>query len=457
MSFQYTRSIANISSCDVLVIGGGPAGVSAALSAARNHVDTLLVERYGMLGGMATMGMVGPFMTSYDGASERMIIKGNYDEIMKRAAALGGAVHPSEVRCGTSYTSYIVKGHDHCGPFDSETLKIVLEDMMAEAGVKVLFNTSFIDTVTENDTIKYVVVHNKSGISAIQPKIVIDCSGDADVAVAAGVETVLGCGPEMNNHMQPATLFFEMENVDSEKVTAYIDENRHLITQLFAGPFNWLVKKGRETGEWDISRNEIGMYETAVHGRWKVNTTRINDVDATDPAQLTAAQIDGRKQAQRVFHFIKKYIPGCENATFINSAPVLGIRESRHIVGQYVLDKGDIIACRRFEDTIMICSNSMDIHSAVGAGGEYITIPTYYGIPYRSLLPKNCENLLVAGRTISATSDAASSFRVMPPCFALGQAAGTAAAQSLGTQKSLFDVDIAVLQETLRSQGAVLE
>lgn len=440
---------------DVLVVGAGPSGFAAAIAASRNGAKTMLIEKHGCIGGMATVGLVGPFMTSFDAAGETQTIRGLFEELVTRLEERGGAIHPSKVRCGTSYCAFIIPGHDHVTPFDPEWLKLVATEMVLESGVELLLHTRCLDVIKEGDRVTGVVAANKSGLQAIKATVIVDCSGDADVAEWSGVPTVLG---RQDDHgMQPATMFFRICNVDSEKVKAYVQENRHLVGRPFHGPFSWLVKEARERGEWDIPRGEINMYETPNPGEWRVNTTRILNVDGTRAQDLTRAEIEGRRQARKVFEFIRSHIPGCEQARLMDTAAVVGIRETRHIVGEYVVTKEDVLSSRVFDDSILLASNSVDIHSKDAESGEYTIINgRWYGIPYRSLVPLAVENLLVAGRPISATSEASSAFRVMPCCIGTGQAAGTAAALAVKSGVAPRHVNVSRLRDLLRAQGVYL-
>lgn len=450
----FTRKVTDVISTDVLVIGGGPAGVAAAIASARNGAKTMLVERCGFVGGMATAALVGPFMTCYDGKGEKQIIRGIYDELVNKLEDIGGAIHPSKIGWGTPHAAFIRIGHDHVTPFDSELLKLVAEEMLVESGVRLLYYTQFIDCEVESGRIASVIVAKKDGLSAINAKVYIDCSGDADVAEKANVPVVKG--RIKDGAMQPATMFFKVCNVDSEKVYEEINKNRDLMDDFFAGAFCWAIAEGKKNGEWTITRDELGTYETHNKGEWRLNTTRMLHVDGTKSEDLTRASIEGRKQVQQVYRFLRKRIPGFENVKMLETGSVVGIRETRHIVGKYVMEKEDILNANNFEDNILLCSNAIDIHSDSDGGGEYKVIDSWYGIPYRSLLPNNCDNLLVAGRTISATSEAASAFRVMPCCFGIGQAAGTAAALCLKENVNPEDVSIEELQKTLISQDVFL-
>ena len=451
---EFRTSIDDVSTCDVLVIGGGPGGIASALAAARNGARTVLIEREGCVGGMATIGLVGPFMTSFDGSGKTQIIRGIFDELVRRLEKEGGAIHPSKIGKATPYAAFIRKGHEHVTPFDSEKLKIVAEDMLLEAGVTLIYYTDFVDTIMDGENIDYVVVAKRQGPAAIKARIYIDATGDASVAEKAGVPTSLG--REEDGHSQPATLFFRVCNVDSEKVYAYVDENKELMGKPFFGVFSWLIKEGRKTGEWTIARDEMGTYETCSKGEWKLNTTRIQNIDGTKSEDLTKATIDGRKQVQQVYSFLRNHVPGFENAKLMDTASVVGCRETRHIKGLYTITKEDVIRSAVPDDVVLLCSNSIDIHDAKTGAGEYITVDRWYGIPYRALVPQNCRNLLVAGKTISATSDAVSAFRVMPCCYGIGEAAGAAAALCVRDDTAPADLPYGKLREVLLNENVFL-
>lgn len=445
----------------VLVVGGGSAGIPAAIASARNNVDTMLIDKFGCVGGMATTGLVGPFMTSFDAQGKRQIIKGIFEEFVCRMERAGGAIHPSKVRAGSSYSSFLVRGHDHVGPFNVEAFKLTAIEMLEEAGVKVLLHSTFVDTITDGNNVKGIIIANKSGLQIIEADIIIDCTGDADVAASAGVPFHLGDGE--NNIMQPATMFFRIGGTESDKIRQSIEENINKIgffNGVLLGAFNWKISEAREKGEWNIARLHVGMYECVKKGDWRINTSRILDVDGTNPEDLTRAEIEGRKQVAAIVDFMKKNIPGCENAYLIDTAFTIGIRETRHIIGEYVMTKEDVLNAVISDDAIAIASDSIDIHAkGNSSSGEYAVIKkgSCYGIPYRCLIPLKIENLYVAGRSVSATSEAASAIRVMPPCFAMGEAAGTAAALSLKSNCGPRDLDIQLLQNTLKKQNVVLE
>lgn len=222
---QFSKELPVYRDVDVLVVGAGPAGIGAAVCAARNGARTFVFDSMGCVGGMATNGLVGPFMTVYDAKSEKQIIKGIFEEMVQRMIRIGGAIHPDEVRSKTSRAGFYLIGHDHVGPFDHEAFKLVATEMIQEAGAELLLHTQFVDVLREDDRITGVIIANKDGMSVIRAKIIIDCTGDADVAARAGVNFELGRVEDGN--MQPVTLFFRVCNVDTERLAAHIKEHEH--------------------------------------------------------------------------------------------------------------------------------------------------------------------------------------------------------------------------------------
>jgi ribulose 1,5-bisphosphate synthetase/thiazole synthase len=455
MKLKYTKSTEKVIETDVLVIGGGSAGFGAAVAAARNGADTIIIDRASMLGGMATAGLVGPFMTCYDDDAKEQIVKGIFDELCIRTEERGGAIHPSKVEGMTTYSSYYVRSHRHVTPFSSEILAIVMEDMVQEAGAKILYNVQFCDCIVKDGQIDYVIVHMKEGMAAIKAKIYIDCTGDADVANYAGVPTWLG--DENDGIMQPVTMFFEVGNMDREKFVGELEARIDKLGIPGRNCWSWYIEEAKKNGDWTLERNEVGNYEQPIKGRWKINTTRIAYIDATKTDDVTKALITGRKQVQEVLAFMKKYIPGCTDIQLLQVASTLGVRETRHIVGKYKLTTDDILNRKHFEDAICTFAYAIDIHNSVGGGATFQQVNEYYTIPYRCLVPENCGNMLVAGRCISGSSEAAASYRVIPACVATGQAAGTAAALALKTKVSPEALDTKLLQKTLIEQGTVIK
>ncbi|MBQ8231776.1 MAG: FAD-dependent oxidoreductase [Lachnospiraceae bacterium] len=444
---------------DVIVVGAGPAGMCAAIAAAREGVSVILVEQGGFCGGMATRGLVGPFMTCYDSKGENMIIRGLFEEIVNRMVNKGFAIHPSLVHAGTAFTSWIVVGHEHVTPFEPEGLKLVMDEMLTEAGVKILYHTDFLRPLVEHHTITGILVNSKRGPEVIKGKVVIDCTGDGDVAARCDVPYEYG--NEACNLVQPATMFFQISNVDSQAVEADIQANIHNFYRKDGVNYrslHWRVSEARANGDWDLKRVSIGLFRMPKADEWCVNTSRIMGVDSTDNESLTNAEIEGRKQADMIFKFLRKYVPGCENARLKATASYIGIRESRHIQGDYRLTGEDLISAKVPEDSILLAANSVDVHGRFGpTSNEYVPIQgDYYGVPYRSLLPKGVEQLLIAGRCVSADSTAAGAIRVMPPCMGMGQAAGTAAALAVKEGCSVRQLNTSLLQDVLKGNNVYL-
>ncbi len=459
-SVAYRREVPVTRDCDVLVVGGGPAGIAAAVAAAREGARTLLVEQYGALGGMGTVGLVGPFMTSFSADGKRQVIAGIFDEVVRRMVAIGGAIHPSQVPPGSSHSGFIVRYHNNVTPFDPEALKLVAAEMIVEAGVDLLLHTFVFDVLMrpagpgEPPAVAGVFVANKSGVQALRARVVVDCSGDADVAALAGAPTEKG-RPE-DGRMQPMTMFFRVGNVAGEPLRQYIREHPDE-----RSPFTGIVERGREAGEWpDVPRERVGIYEGSTPGEWRVNTSRLLGLDGTKAEDLTRGEIAGRRQVHELMAFFRKRVPGFADARLIDTAAQVGVRETRRIVGEYVLTVEDICAGRRFPDTIALCSYGVDVHNPEGPGQgrrqEYETA-NVYEIPYRCLVPRQVEQLLVAGRCISSTHEANGAVRVMPPCFATGQAAGTAAALAARAGRPPREVPADELRRTLAARGQVLE
>ena len=445
---------------DVAVVGGGPAGFCAAVAAARNGAKTVLVEQQGCSGGMATSGLVGPFMTSYNKNGDKMIIRGLFEELVNRLVAEGGAIHPENVPAGSSFTSYIIIGHNHCTPFDPEVLKRVMDAMLAEAGVHILYHTSFVEPLMAENKIEGVITHSKNGLEAIKAKVVIDCSGDADVAYRAGVPCEMG--DEASGRIQPATMFFRIGNVDLEKVEADIQANKdnfYRKDDVNYRSFHWRVAEAKANGDWTLNRVSIGMFRGVKEDEWNINTSRIMGIDGVDAESLTKGEVVGRQQVDEIFNFLRKYVPGCENAKLLSTASTLGIRETRHIKGETVLTTDDVLQGVVPDDAILLASNSIDVHGRFGPmSNEYVTVENgdWYGVSYGCLVPVNVDQLLVAGRSVSATSEAAGAIRVMPPCMEIGHAAGVAAAMAVKSECLVRDIDRQALREQLVKEGSFL-
>jgi hypothetical protein len=262
--------------------------------------------------------------------------------------------------------------------------------------------------------------------------------------------------------MQPASLFFRIGNVDSQKIEEDIAANKdnfYRKNNTNYRSLHWWVSKAQKAGDWTLDRVSIGLFRGVDEDEWSINTSRIMGIDGTKSESLTHGEQVGRQQADQIFAFLKKYVPGCENAKLLQTGSTLGIRETRHIEGMKTLTLDDVLNCHVPDDSVFIAANSVDVHGRFGPkSNEYITIPEgkYYGVPYGCLVPKALSNLLVAGRSLSADSEAAGAVRVMPPCMAMGQAAGTAAALSVKDSVDVRNLAVGSLRKELIKNGVLL-
>ncbi len=443
---------------DVVVVGGGPAGAVAAIAAARQGVKTLLVEQYGYLGGMLTVAGVGPQMTFHAGKTQ--VVRGIAQEIICRLKELG--LSPGHMEDFVGYASSIT-------PFDAEGMKYVLETMAQEAGVQLLYHTVFTGCTVENGKITKIQLYSKNGFFEVGAKVFLDCTADADLSTCAGVPSLYG--RESDHLAQPMTLNIKVAGVDRDKMIEYVRSNRN--DMLATIPFDRLhqiprsgiqgayslIEKAKAAGEFDVDRNMVLCFETNTPGEIILNMSRIIRKSAVDAFDLTDAEVEGRRQARQILDFMRKNIPGFENCHIISTGPHIGVRESRKIHGIYKLTAEDLLDNRMFEDAIAMGGYPIDIHSPDGAAMKHRHLKpgSWYSVPYRSLVTKEIENLIVAGRCISASHEACAAIRVTPIVMAVGQAAGTAAAQSVATGECANRLDAQKLRENLRKNDVFLD
>jgi hypothetical protein len=433
---------------DVIVAGGGPAGIGAAVAAARNGSKVLLIEKAGYLGGMATNASVPAFCPYTDG--KRVIIGGIGLEVLKAMQRESYESPFYDNKPGRQ------KEYDWV-PINPEVLKRVTEQLVIESGCNLLLHTIVTDVAQNNKELTSVRIHNKGGNHSLKAKFFIDCTGDADLIALSGGSYEYG---DQDGLVQAGTLCFRIANLDTERFMKYVSETGE------DGNLNIAVNKAKKNNDFiDDERYVAGiaLQENGVAGLNFGHVYHFNPLDGND---LTRAELEARAKLPRLMEFLHKYVPGAEKAVLVSSGPVIGLRESRRICGEYRLSKLDYYNRATFEDTIARYSYPIDIHAATpqqddyGVDREYITSKYMegeaYSIPYRSLIPIGYSNLLVAGRTISCDRAMMASIRVMPACFATGQAAGTAAALCSRLNISSNQLDITLLQSHLTKQGAIL-
>lgn len=415
---------------NLVVAGGGLSGVAASVSAARAGLKVLLVEKSGCLGGAISNNLVYPFMPYWtkqkdgNGVGKKYLSQGIFKEMKVR------------------HDRYVDDCKDH--EFNSEYFKIVLDDMTAEAGVDVLFHAVVYDVKTDNRKISSVEITAKAQKIRVAADFFIDATGDGDLFYLAGCDYQLG--RESDSLCQPMTTCFRMSGVDLDLFT----EERPRLQLLY--------KEKQAKGEITNPRENIlvffGVGEDVLH----FNTTRVVKLDPTNPFDVSKAEVIARKQIHELIGFLKENSNAFNESALISVAVNIGVRESRKLKGVHILTGDELINCTCFEDSIALGNYDIDIHSPTGTGTShrYFADGEFYTIPYRSLLPKEYDNLLVAGRCISATHEAQASVRIMPICCCLGEAAGTAVAMAQNTNRNLHTVDIKALQKTLTENGAVL-
>lgn len=428
------REIPVVDEADVLVLGAGPAGMHAAIAAARQGARTVLVERYGFMGGNATNALVGPILGLYHYGTGRIILGGTPREMLERMAALGGAL--------LHEPGFYV-------PFDPEVMKYVADQMVTEAGVCLRLHSFACGVIMAGARIAGVVVESKSGRQAIAAKVIVDCTGDGDVAAKAGVP--FQWGRPNDGAFQPMTLAYRLGNVDLSKMKdVHSRDEGYVATNVRAA-----MVRAAEAGQIPVFGGPWIMKGSTVRDNEAfVNMVRLWG-NATDVETLTRNEITGREHIQQFVRFLRENIDGCQNAFLMDSGPQIGVRETRHIAGDYELSEDDIVQAREFEDSVAMGGHIIDIHSPNGTIGQRREVVPAYQIPYRCLLARGVENLLVAGRPISASHVAHASLRVMGTCMGIGQGAGVAAALAARSDGNPRHVDVRTLRQTLEAMGAI--
>ncbi len=448
---EAARDIEVIDDVDVLVVGGGPAGVSAAVAAARVGARTFLVERHGFLGGMWTAGMV-LTLAAFNSLLRpyRRCVAGVGGEWLARATALGGA----EDNEGFLLNS------------DPETMKLVADEMLEAAGVSILYHTWGAHPILEDGRVRGAFLENVDGRRAILAQVTIDATGNGDIAARAGAPW------EKGQMLQPMTMPFRMGNVRLDR-----DKDHLAPATIPIGP-DPVVLEGPLLNTYSSRRLDVDIDYAAMRaarrrgelppfgGPWFgglekdvvwVNATRVVG-DASVASELTRAEVQGRRDTQSILTYFRDHVPGFERASLLHTSTQIGVRETRRIVGEYTLTEDDIVGGARFDDSIAVGCWPIDIHPSDGHVGVHaMHVPAPYQIPYRTLVPLDIEGLLIAGRCISVTHEALGSTRIGATCTATGQAAGVAAALSAARGGSPRILSARLLRDALREQDAILD
>jgi hypothetical protein len=435
-------TVDSLGSFDVVVVGSGAAGSSAAIAAARTGAEVLLLEKLPFLGGNST-AVLDTFYGFYTpGERPLKVVGGVGDDIVAGIRLLGPALErPNTYGAGTGIT------------YLAEHLKVAWETLVTGAGVKVLLHSFVQDVAVSDGRITSLLVATKAGLRTVEAKVVVDASGDADVSHHAGFSY------ELAGEVDPAqtlTTTFRMVNVDHEHRSRLTKDEMHA-----------LMAKAAESGEYDLPRREGSDHITPIDGMTATVMTRVDHVrtnddgsisNATDPDILSQAEMTGRRQALEYARFLVDKVPGYENASLVALSSQIGMRETRRVYGDYRVTRDDVLSARQFDDQIGLCGAPIEDHiPGTGTKWEYLPDGTAVGIPVSSLIPRDGVNVLAPGRCFSATHDAQASIRSMAQCMAMGQAAGTAAALAARGDGSVREVSFGELREWLIAAGALLE
>lgn len=448
----------NTRTAEVVVCGGGPGGFTAAIAAAREGKETILIEKHPFLGGMAVSGL--PWLAFMDRHGNQ-IVHGIPDELVRRLQETGGA---TEYLLCPAHAGYVA--------IDPEQVKYVVAEMCREAGVRVVFHSQVGEAIVSGNLVKGVVAHGKDGATAYMGDMVVDATGDGDVAASAGCKYQMGGS---RGELQPVTMLLRLGQVDIDAFRRYLEEHPEECS-VHAGfgaeiPYQTIRSKDRfifiglpallkraEIEEGYLNAvDRISFVTNPVPGTITINCTRIGDIRATRTEDLSRAELEGRQQAMRLARFLTKYVPGMQNALVLATGHQIGVRESRRINGHVTLTEQDAINCIRSAEGVARGAYAVDIHDTHGSGIAFQPIDTYFDIPYGCLVPKGVDGLVVSGRAVSVDRVAFGASRVMGTCMAIGQAAGVAASMAINAGIQPAGLPATSVAQALVERGMLLE
>jgi hypothetical protein len=446
-------------SYDVVVVGGGAGGLSAAVSAAREGAKTLLVERTGVLGGCAASGLT---ILGYLDKQGNRCLGGMPQEINDRLKAMDGAT--GHYRCPV---------HNSMSPLSAPMFKILAVELCREAGADILFNCDLTDVKLGQKKIEEVTIYGKCTDIHVKGKVFVDGTGDGDLAYMSGCQYTMG--QDGTGTMQPSTLVFSMTDFDLERFFNWLDSHPDEVgvKEEYAEGYNLeffrntpghcliglteTIKMARAAGDFTIPRNQFIYIKTAIPEILANNTSRIINIDASDPFQLSAGIETGYVQVHEQIRFLRKYVPGFEQVKVCDISSTLGIRETRHFMGLRRLTKEEMFAYQQDSETIALCAYNVDIHAGHGDHIDLSPLEHAFGLPYGCFVARDIDNLFLAGRTLSVDSTVFAAARVMGPLIQASEGIGIAAAHCVKNRITPKDVDVGLIRAILQTKGAILE
>ncbi len=437
-NFELRETVRIVAETDVLIVGGGPGGLGAAVTAARCGVKTILTEQYGMLGGMSSMGGVTPFMLNHFGepGKPETWVPMDRPVYMEWRGAMEKYLTPDQRKTVQTGVEEWSNPRFRITP---ELSALAMEDLCLEAGVTILYHHTLTQVVMEDSSVGIAVFHTKGGFVGIRARAFVDATGDGDLAALAGAEFEFGGA---SGYCQPMTLCFKLAHIDKARIPENLSD---------------LYREAVAAGTIHCPRENIlkfDFWDDIVH----FNTTRVIKKSAIDGKEFSEAESEGHAQFKELFHWLRTSVPGFENASIQYIAPQIGVRESRRILGLQYLTQDDFVKRSKFPDAIARCHYNIDIHNPLGQGTVLIGMPynEYYEIPFGCLVPRGLKNVAVAGRPISVSHELHSSSRVMPPACSVGQGAGAGAALSVRKNIPVAELDGVDVRRELIRLGAWL-